>query len=175
LNLTAKGSTTRPREDREDSEKIAVQQPYCAHEERDKGKRSQSSRSSQVLDKCLDIGVRLWVDGDKLRCDAPHGTITSELRDEIARNKTEIINHLTLISQRWGPSATSADPPIVVPHDWRSVVASWDHERWSAWRARAGELLATRGDKPTVEEIRTSERMAFLELATDAERLKWSN
>jgi hypothetical protein len=35
--------------------------------------------------------VRLWVDGDNLRCRAPKGALTAELRDQLAERKGEIL------------------------------------------------------------------------------------
>jgi hypothetical protein len=39
-------------------------------------------------------GVRLWLDGDRLRYSAPRGMITRELREAVAANRAEIIRQL---------------------------------------------------------------------------------
>ena len=39
-------------------------------------------------------GIRVWVDGDRLRCNAPAGALTPELRDQLQRRKSEILQFL---------------------------------------------------------------------------------
>lgn len=51
-------------------------------------------------------GVRLWVEGDRLRCSAPTGVITAEARDGIAGRKDEILALLRCAeSLQGGPRA----------------------------------------------------------------------
>lgn len=38
--------------------------------------------------------VKLWADGEQLRCDAPAGVLTAELRAQLASRKTEILTFL---------------------------------------------------------------------------------
>lgn len=38
--------------------------------------------------------IRVWADGDRLRCSAPSGVLTSELRDELQQRKKEILEFL---------------------------------------------------------------------------------
>ncbi|MBU6411540.1 MAG: thioesterase, partial [Verrucomicrobia bacterium] len=38
--------------------------------------------------------IRVWAEGDRLRCNAPTGALTPELRDEVRRRKDEILNFL---------------------------------------------------------------------------------
>ncbi len=40
------------------------------------------------------LDVKLWLEGDRLRLNAPKGTITPELRDELARRKPAIVDFL---------------------------------------------------------------------------------
>jgi non-ribosomal peptide synthetase component F/alpha-ketoglutarate-dependent taurine dioxygenase/acyl carrier protein len=44
----------------------------------------------EFLSQMGDLGVKLWLDGDRLRCHAPAGTITSTLRSQLAARKAEI-------------------------------------------------------------------------------------
>jgi amino acid adenylation domain-containing protein len=44
----------------------------------------------EFLSQMGDLGVKLWLDGDRLRCQAPAGTITSTLRTQLAERKAEI-------------------------------------------------------------------------------------
>lgn len=46
------------------------------------------------LSSLRDLGVRLWLDGDRLRCSAPSGVVTPELRAELTRRKAEIVEFL---------------------------------------------------------------------------------
>ncbi|MCP4699596.1 MAG: non-ribosomal peptide synthetase, partial [Gammaproteobacteria bacterium] len=41
-----------------------------------------------------DLGIKLWVENDKLRCQAPKGALTAEIKAELAEYKTEIIHFL---------------------------------------------------------------------------------
>ena len=40
------------------------------------------------------LDVRLSVDGDRLRCSAPKGVLTEELRDQLATRKVELLGWL---------------------------------------------------------------------------------
>ena len=48
----------------------------------------------EFLSDLADRDVKLWVDGDRLRCNAPKGTLTSALRAELSEHKAEIIAFL---------------------------------------------------------------------------------
>jgi thioesterase domain-containing protein len=41
-----------------------------------------------------DRDTQVWADGDQLRCNAPTGTLTPELRDELRQRKSEILSFL---------------------------------------------------------------------------------
>jgi amino acid adenylation domain-containing protein len=49
---------------------------------------------NQFLSELLELSINLWVDGDRLRYQAPEGALTPELRAEIAARKAEIITYL---------------------------------------------------------------------------------
>ncbi len=38
--------------------------------------------------------IRVWVEGDQLRCNAPAGALTSELRDDLRQHKREVVEFL---------------------------------------------------------------------------------
>ena len=60
------------------------------------------------------LNVKLWVEGDRLRCNAPKGVLTPERRSELAERKAEIIRFL----QQATPVATEdLDPIRCVPRD----------------------------------------------------------
>ena len=48
----------------------------------------------EFLSQLDNLGVILWVDGDRLRYRAPQGVVTSALRAEIAERKPEILRFL---------------------------------------------------------------------------------
>jgi aspartate racemase len=50
--------------------------------------------TQEFLDKLRQLDVRIWVDGDRVRCDAPRGVLTAELREELARRRDEVMTIL---------------------------------------------------------------------------------
>ncbi|MBW4613205.1 MAG: amino acid adenylation domain-containing protein [Desmonostoc vinosum HA7617-LM4] len=55
------------------------------------------------------LDIKLWVEGDRLRCNAPQGIVTSDIRTELQNRKAEIITFLEQVN----PDADSAAKPIV--------------------------------------------------------------
>lgn len=51
--------------------------------------------------------IRIWVEGDRLRCDAPQGVLTEDLKEELSRRKPEILAFL-----RAGSAIKTAVVPI---------------------------------------------------------------
>jgi amino acid adenylation domain-containing protein len=54
------------------------------------------------------LKVKLWVDGDRLRCSAPKGVLTPTLQAELANRKSEILTFL----RQTKPEARPTAPPI---------------------------------------------------------------
>lgn len=52
--------------------------------------------------------IKIWLDGDQLRCNAPAGALTPEFRDQLRDRKSEIIGFLNLAA-----AATRQQPAIV--------------------------------------------------------------
>ena len=50
--------------------------------------------AAELVARLRALDVRLSVDGDRLRCSAPKGVLTAELRDQLATRKTEILEWL---------------------------------------------------------------------------------
>jgi hypothetical protein len=50
--------------------------------------------TAELLSALRQNSVKLWVDGDQLRCSAPSGALTLALRDELARQKADIVSFL---------------------------------------------------------------------------------
>ncbi len=48
---------------------------------------------NELLSRLRKLGIRLQVDKDRLRLDAPVGVLSSSLREEISRHKSEIIQY----------------------------------------------------------------------------------
>ena len=61
----------------------------------------------EFIDHLRGLDVKLWAEGDRLRCNAPDGVLTPELREELAQRKQEI---LKLLSSR-----AAAHPPKIQP------------------------------------------------------------
>lgn len=55
------------------------------------------------------LDIRLWVDGDNLRCNAPAGALTDELREQLRRCKDDILRFLHMAD------AVTAQPSAIVP------------------------------------------------------------
>ena len=49
---------------------------------------------SALLAELRSRDIHVWADGDRLRCDAPAGVLTSELRDQLQRRKHDILQFL---------------------------------------------------------------------------------
>src|SRR5918912_3809275 len=45
----------------------------------------------ELLRHLYDLDVKLWAEGDRLRCHAPTGVLTPTLRAQLAEHKTEIL------------------------------------------------------------------------------------
>src|SRR5215470_711851 len=41
-----------------------------------------------------DRDIRIWAEGERLRCNAPAGALTNEIREELLRHKEEILQFL---------------------------------------------------------------------------------
>ena len=47
-----------------------------------------------LLQELRSRGIRIWADGDQLRCTAPTGVLTPELREQLRQRKTDIVDFL---------------------------------------------------------------------------------
>ena len=52
--------------------------------------------TSHLLERYAALGIRLSADGDRLAIDAPDGTLTPGLADELRRNKPALLAALTV-------------------------------------------------------------------------------
>lgn len=64
---------------------------------------------ADLLNRLGHAGIRLWLDGERLRFDAPEGIMTPELRDELRSARDELITHLRRVA------AIEADRPPLAP------------------------------------------------------------
>ncbi|MEP6491990.1 MAG: amino acid adenylation domain-containing protein [bacterium] len=62
----------------------------------------------ELLDRLRNLDVRVWLEGEHLRCSAPTGVLTHELRDELRANRDQLREILSKASGR-GSSDASAD------------------------------------------------------------------
>ncbi|RPI88777.1 MAG: non-ribosomal peptide synthetase, partial [Chloroflexi bacterium] len=51
-------------------------------------------KTQELLAQLVKLDIKLWIDGGRLRYNAPQGVMTTELLTELAKHKTEIIAHL---------------------------------------------------------------------------------
>ncbi len=54
------------------------------------------------------LDIQVWVEGDRLRCNAPEGSLTPELRSDLAKRKAEVIAFLRQVSAK--PTELSLAP-----------------------------------------------------------------
>ncbi|HEY9694284.1 MAG TPA: amino acid adenylation domain-containing protein [Oculatellaceae cyanobacterium] len=64
----------------------------------------------EFLSKLRSLDIQLIADGNKLRCNAPEGTLTPELHQEISQRKAEIISFLNTVN-----STANQNIPSLVP------------------------------------------------------------
>ncbi|MDJ0704851.1 MAG: amino acid adenylation domain-containing protein [Leptolyngbyaceae cyanobacterium MO_188.B28] len=68
-------------------------------------------KSTQSFLRLLDkLDIRLWVEGDLLRCNAPKGVLTAALRTELTERKAEILSFLKAINPAVSPTLTPIQP-----------------------------------------------------------------
>ncbi|HEX9439846.1 MAG TPA: hypothetical protein VF909_09200, partial [Roseiflexaceae bacterium] len=72
-----------------------------------------------------DLGVRLWVEGDRLRYSAPPGVLTAALRAEIAARRADMLSVLRA-AERSGRAQPS--PIVPIPRD-DPIPASFPQQR----------------------------------------------
>ncbi|NJM71691.1 MAG: amino acid adenylation domain-containing protein, partial [Scytonema sp. RU_4_4] len=74
----------------------------------------------EFLSKLAALDVKLWVDGTSLRCNAPQGTLTPEIRTQLSDRKAEIIKFLQDSQLPLIPRSSRYDEPLPL---------SWAQER----------------------------------------------
>ena len=68
--------------------------------------------SMQVSELLADLAVKdikVWVEGDRLRCNAPTGALTAEFRDQLRDRKGEIIAFVNMAT------AAARQQPAIIP------------------------------------------------------------
>jgi epothilone synthetase B len=66
-----------------------------------------------------DLDIKLWCEGDRLRCNAPEGKLTSTLRTQLAERKAEIVSFISSTNE----SSSIYAPPL-------PTIVSNPHERY---------------------------------------------
>ncbi|MDA2929330.1 hypothetical protein MYX84_05180 [Acidobacteria bacterium AH-259-O06] len=105
-----------------------------------------------IVAKLDNLGVNLIAEGDKIRCRAPKGVITAEIRHLISKHKAEILELLTL----WPTECIEAERlfdhrearlyPLI---DKRVVTPKGRGELWRVFTGSIGVVLDTDSDKVT--------------------------
>ncbi|MBR1160938.1 thioesterase [Bradyrhizobium elkanii] len=70
---------------------------------------AQVMQFSELLADLAVKDIKVWVEGDRLRCNAPAGALTAELRDQLQGRRGEIIAFLNMAT------AATTQPPAIVP------------------------------------------------------------
>src|SRR5829696_2350698 len=80
-------------------------------------------------------GVRLWLDGEQLRFKAPQGTLTSELKAQLAERKNELLEFMRQVQSFLEPAAPpiepaprDVDPPLSYSQERLWFTAQWEPE-----------------------------------------------
>src|SRR5687767_2046244 len=74
--------------------------------------------TQELLSELLKLDIKLWMDGERLRYNAPQGVMTPELQAELVKHKTEIIVRLQSSAGPGGldsPSIAPVERPAQVP------------------------------------------------------------
>ncbi|HWE62805.1 MAG TPA: condensation domain-containing protein, partial [Chloroflexota bacterium] len=88
-----------------------------------------------LVDALLQQGVELWADGDRLRFNAPRGTMTPTLRQQLADRKAELLQFL----QSRQTVTPMAPPPIrAVPRDGALPLSFLQQRLWFLDRLQPG-------------------------------------
>src|SRR3569832_2097129 len=69
----------------------------------------------QFLGKLAALDVKVWLDGDKLRLNAPDGVVTPELRAELAARKADIVAFLSQAASAPSKGIAPADRTARIP------------------------------------------------------------
>ena len=73
--------------------------------------------TTAFLAQLRDRDIRIWMEGDKLRCNAPAGALTDELREELRRRREDIASFLSVATR------VAAQQSAIVPLQARGAQA----------------------------------------------------
>lgn len=119
------------------------------------------SHIEEFLSELTQLDVQLWLDDEKLRCNAPDNVLTPELRSRLAERKPELIAFLKKAGQ-----AASASPPdlVRVPRDQNMPLSHGQERLWalaemrpesSVYNISTAFLLKGKLDMPALEKSLT--------------------
>jgi alpha-ketoglutarate-dependent taurine dioxygenase len=69
------------------------------------------SSVQELLTRLASQEIKLWIDGDKLRCSGPESLMTAALKSELAQRKIELLEALTF-ANRTNPAVPQGDDPV---------------------------------------------------------------
>ncbi|MGI2908929.1 condensation domain-containing protein, partial [Tolypothrix sp. VBCCA 56010] len=81
----------------------------------------------EFLSYLCSLDIKLWADGDRLRCSAPEGTLTPSLRVQLQERKAEILAFLQ--KANLGSSST-LDPILLVPREGKLPLSFAQQRLW---------------------------------------------
>lgn len=86
------------------------------------------SRIGDFLSELAQLDVQLWLDDEKLRCNAPDNVLTPELRSRLAENKSELVAFLKNAEQ----TEASSQPDLIrVPRDQNIPLSHGQERLWT--------------------------------------------
>src|SRR5690349_4416578 len=97
------------------------------------------------------LDVRLSVDGDRLRCSAPKGVLTEELRDQLATRKVELLGWLREHAERDRLEANTDGQPVQIVREagaFHLPVRELESKGPAPREAEAGRLMVDEGRRP---------------------------
>ncbi|NEP80319.1 MAG: AMP-binding protein [Okeania sp. SIO3B3] len=80
---------------------------------------------TQVLSQISSQGIKLWAEGDELKIRAPKGALTTEIRDLLSKNKSEL---LQLLQQKSSSASATSVPLVPVGRD-QDLPVTYQQER----------------------------------------------
>ncbi|GGA46190.1 non-ribosomal peptide synthetase [Okeania sp. KiyG1] len=106
--------------------------------------------TAELLSYIGSLDIKLWVEGDRLKFNAPKGSLTPELRVQIKEQKAEIIAFLQ--SDRFGRTSNTNYRTIKRIDDRSDIPPSFAQERlWFLHQLEAGDTSAY--NMPTVSQL----------------------
>jgi len=84
--------------------------------------------TQELLSQCGQLGIRIWTEGPKLRVYAPNGTLSPELRQQLAERRAEILGFLAQADRSSAPASSAT--LVRVPRDGTLALSFAQQRLW---------------------------------------------